>query len=261
MVVFYNFRADRARQISHAFMDREFEAFVRPEGCLDLHYVCMTQYDITLEAPVAFMPQNLDNTLGEVVSQAGLRQLRIAETEKYAHVTFFFNGGIEEAFPGEERLLVESPKVATYNLQPEMSACLVSEKAVEKLREEPYDLVVLNYANADMVGHTGQMKACVLAIETVDTCMESVIKAVLDKGGAALVTADHGNAESMLDHDTHQPLTAHTANKVPAILIASGLENVHLRDGALKDVAPTVLELMGLDIPPEMEGKSLIDRG
>lgn len=259
VVIFYNFRADRARQISHAFADRVFEPFIRPGGFLDLHYVCMTQYDITIDAPVAYMPQNLDNTLGEVVSKAGLRQLRIAETEKYAHVTFFFNGGIEEAYAGEERLLVESPKVATYNLKPEMSACLVSEKAVEKVRETPYELVVLNYANADMVGHTGQLNACVFAIETVDTCMDSVIQAILDLGGAVLITADHGNAESMLDHDTHQPMTAHTSNKVPAILVASGLENVRLRNGALKDVAPTVLELMGLEKPPEMEGESLIE--
>lgn len=259
-VIMYNFRADRARQISHAFVDREFTPFIRPGGYLEPHYVCFTQYDIALEAPVAFLPQNLDNTLGEVVSKAGLEQLRIAETEKYAHVTFFFNGGIEKAYPGEERILIDSPKVATYNMQPEMSACQVSNKVVEKIRQSDYDLIVLNYANADMVGHTGQLKACVLAIETVDTCMGQVVEAVLNKGGAVVITADHGNAESMMDIETNQPLTAHTSNRVPIILAGNELGTIQLRDGSLEDVAPTVLELMGLEKPKEMTGKSLIKR-
>jgi len=258
VVIFYNFRADRARQISHAFVDPVFEPFERPGGYLNLHYVCMTQYDITLDAPVAFPPQNLDNTLGEVVSKAGLKQLRIAETEKYAHVTFFFNGGVEEAYPGEERILIESPKVATYNLKPEMSAWQISDKVVEKIRETSYDLIVLNYANADMVGHTGQLQACVCAIECIDGCMDKVIKEVLEQGGAVLVTADHGNAEEMIDSQTGDPQTAHSANLVPVILVGKGTEKLRLRNGALRDIAPTVLELMGLPKPPEMEGESLI---
>lgn len=258
VVIFYNFRADRARQISHAFVDPVFEPFERPGGYLNLHYVCMTQYDITLDAPVAFPPQNLDNTLGEVVSKAGLKQLRIAETEKYAHVTFFFNGGVEEAYPGEERILIESPKVATYNLKPEMSAWQISDKVVEKIRETSYDLIVLNYANPDMVGHTGQLQACVCAIECIDGCMDKVIKEVLEQGGAVLVTADHGNAEEMIDSQTGDPQTAHSANLVPVILVGKGTEKLRLRNGALRDIAPTVLELMGLPKPPEMEGESLI---
>lgn len=259
-LIMFNFRADRARQISHAFADKEFIPFFRPGGYLDLHYVCFTQYDITLEAPVAFMPQNLDNTLGEVVSRAGLKQLRIAETEKYAHVTFFFNGGIEKAYPNEERILINSPKVATYNLQPEMSACQVSDKVVEMIREKEYDLIVLNYANPDMVGHTGQLDACVMAIETVDTCMGQVIENVFNKGGAVLITADHGNAESMVDSETNQPMTAHTSNIVPVILVAPNLGTIQLRNGSLEDVAPTLLELMGLEKPEEMTGNSLIKR-
>lgn len=259
-VVMFNFRADRARQISHAFVDKEFIPFLRPNGYLKLNYICITQYDINLQAPVAFMPQNLDNTLGEVVSRAGLKQLRIAETEKYAHVTFFFNGGVEKAYPNEERVLIDSPKVATYNLQPEMSACQVSNKVVEMIREKEYDLIVLNYANPDMVGHTGQLNACVTAIETVDTCMGQVIGTVLNKGGAVIITADHGNAESMIDNETSQPLTAHTSNNVPIILVAPNLGRIQLSNGSLQDVAPTLLELMGLEKPEEMTGNSLIKR-
>lgn len=257
-VIMFNFRADRARQISHAFVDEDFSAFERPGGHLKLHYVCFTQYDITLDAPVAFPPQNLDNTLGEIVSNAGLRQLRIAETEKYAHVTFFFNGGIEKAYPGEDRILIPSPQVPTYNMKPQMSACEVSDKVVEKIRDEDYALIVLNYANADMVGHTGQLEASVKAIETVDTCMGKVVEAVLNKGGAVLITADHGNAENMVDFESGQPQTAHTSNLVPIILVAGDLGRIELRDGSLEDVAPTILELMGLEKPQEMTGKSLI---
>jgi len=260
VVIFYNFRADRARQISHAFVDQEFEPFQRPGGYLNLYYVCMTQYDITLEAPVVYLPQNLGNTLGEVISNAGLSQLRIAETEKYAHVTFFFNGGLEEAYPGEERILIESPKVATYNLQPEMSAWQVTAKVVEKVKEGNHDLIVLNYANADMVGHTGQVQACVFAIEAVDGCMDQVVKAVLEQGGIVLITADHGNAEEMVDSQTGGPQTAHSANLVPFILVGRGTESIRLKNGALKDIAPTILELMGLEKPVEMIGESLIIR-
>ena len=218
VMIMFNFRADRARQISHAFTDREFQSFDRPGGFLDLHYVCFTQYDVTLDAPVAFPPQNLDNTLGEVVSAAGLKQLRIAETEKYAHVTFFFNGGIEEPYLGEDRVLIPSPKVATYNLQPAMSACKITDKVTELMKRQDYDLIVMNYANPDMVGHTGQMEAAVQAIEAVDSCLGRVLECALERDGVVLITADHGNAELMIDPSTRQPLTAHTTNLVPVIL-------------------------------------------
>lgn len=258
VVIMYNFRADRARQISYAFTEEAFTGFERPGGYPDVHYVCLTQYDISIKAPIAFPPQNLENTLGEVVSKAGLKQLRIAETEKYAHVTFFFNGGIEESYPGEERILVPSPKVATYNLQPEMSACQVTEQVVEKIHANNYDLIVLNYANPDMVGHTGQLPACIKAIETVDGCLQRVISAVLAAGGCLLVTADHGNAEQMINEETSEPFTAHTANLVPCILVGKGTEQVRLRDGSLQDIAPTLLQLLGLSQPAEMTGQSLI---
>lgn len=258
VVIMYNFRADRARQISYAFTEESFSAFVRPGGFPDVHYVCLTQYDISIKAPIAFPPQNLENTLGEVVSKAGLKQLRIAETEKYAHVTFFFNGGVEKSYPGEERILVPSPKVATYNLQPEMSACEVTEQVLEKIHAGNYDLIVLNYANPDMVGHTGQLPACIKAIETVDTCLQRLIKEVLALGGCLLVTADHGNAEQMVNVETHEPFTAHTANLVPCILVRDGLEQIRLRDGSLQDIAPTLLQLLELSPPAEMTGQSLI---
>jgi len=258
VVILYNFRADRARQISYAFTEEAFTGFARPGGYPDVHYVCLTQYDISIKAPIAFPPQNLENTLGEVVSKAGLTQLRIAETEKYAHVTFFFNGGIEKAYPGEERILVPSPKVATYNLQPEMSACQVTEQVVDKIHVNNYDLIVLNYANPDMVGHTGQLPACIKAIETVDGCLQRLISAVLAVGGCLLVTADHGNAEQMINEDTREPFTAHTANLVPCILVGKGTEQVRLRDGSLQDIAPTLLQLLGLSQPAEMTGQSLI---
>lgn len=260
VVIFYNFRADRARQISHALSDREFTEFNRPGGYLNLHYVCMTLYDLTLEAPVAFPPQNLENTLGEVISKNGLRQLRIAETEKYAHVTFFFNGGQEETFPGEDRILIPSPKVATYNLKPEMSACEVTRKVIEMLHEDKYHFFVLNYANADMVGHTGSFEAAVQAIEAVDKCIGQVVEAFLQKSGIILITADHGNAEEMVDRETGTPQTAHSSNLVPVILVGEGMEKYKLRDGSLKDVAPTILEMLNIPKPQEMEGESLIVR-
>lgn len=258
VVIMYNFRADRARQISYAFTEQNFEGFTRPGGFPRVHYVCLTQYDLSINAPVAFPPQDLENTLGEVVSKAGLKQLRIAETEKYAHVTFFFNGGVEAPYPGEERVLVPSPQVATYNLQPEMSAYSVTEQVVAKLKEKDYDLVVLNYANSDMVGHTGYLDSCIKAIESVDNCMQKVIKAVLAQNGVVLVTADHGNAECMIDLQTKKPLTAHTSNPVPCILVGNDVKKMRLRDGSLQDIAPTLLELMGLEKAPEMTGESLI---
>jgi len=195
-----------------------------------------------------------------VVSKAGLAQLRIAETEKYAHVTFFFNGGIEKAYRGEDRILVPSPKVATYNLQPEMSAYQVTEQVTQKIREDKYDFIVLNFANPDMVGHTGQLPACIKAIEAVDDCLGQVINTVLAQGGCLLVTADHGNAEQMINEKTQEPVTAHTANLVPCILIGDGFDQMELSDGSLQDIAPTLLELLGLDKPAEMTGESLIRR-
>lgn len=258
VMILFNFRADRARQISHAFNDREFSAFSRTGGYLKLHYVCFTQYDITLDAPIAFPPQNLNNTLGEVISAAGLKQMRIAETEKYAHVTFFFNGGLEEPYFGEERTLIASPQVATYNMQPEMSAVEVTDKVLEIINENKYDLIVLNYANPDMVGHTGQIEAAVAAIETVDSCLGRILDPVLEKGGAVIVTADHGNAECMLDLANKQCVTSHTSNLVPFILAAYGLQNRVLNEGSLQDIAPTILELIGLTKPVEMTGQSLI---
>ena len=260
VMIMFNFRADRARQISHAFTDREFHAFDRSGGFLNLHYVCFTQYDITIDAPVAFLPQNLDNTLGEVVSAAGSKQLRIAETEKYAHVTFFFNGGVEEPYPGEDRVLIPSPQVATYNLQPAMSACKITDKVIEVMKQADYDLIVINYANPDMVGHTGQFEAAVEAVEAVDSCLDKVLGYALERDGILLITADHGNAEYMIDSVTQQPLTAHTTNLVPVILVGRDAQSMRLRDGSLKDVAPTILELMGLEKPTEMTGESLIIR-
>jgi 2,3-bisphosphoglycerate-independent phosphoglycerate mutase len=258
VVIMYNFRADRARQISYAFTEKNFAGFVRPGGFPQVHYVCFTQYDLNIDAPVAFPPQDLANTLGEVVSKAGLKQLRIAETEKYAHVTFFFNGGVEKANPGEERVLVPSPKVATYNLQPEMSAPEVTKQVVQKLKETDYGLVVLNFANPDMVGHTGNLEACIKAIETVDCCLQKVVEAVLAQNGVVLITADHGNAEYMIDCETKKCLTAHTTNCVPCILVGNKVKQMSLRDGSLQDIAPTLLELMGLEKPVEMTGESLI---
>lgn len=258
VMILFNFRADRARQISHAFIDSEFNSFQRPGGYLNLHYVCFTQYDITLEAPVAFPPQNLNNTLGEVISADGLKQMRIAETEKYAHVTFFFNGGLEEPYPDEDRTLIASPKVATYNMQPEMSAVEVTDKVLEIISENKYDLIVLNYANPDMVGHTGQLEAAVIAVETVDKCLGRLIDPVLEKGGAMIITADHGNAECMLDLETKQCVTSHTSNLVPLILVGNSLDGVRLDDGSLQDIAPTILELIGLKKPEEMTGQNLI---
>ncbi len=256
--VFFNFRGDRAREISRAFVDRDFPHFARPEGLLP-RYVCMTEYDETIPAPVAFPPATLKNILADVMAHNGLKQLRIAETEKYAHVTFFFNGGEEKAFDGEDRCLIPSPKVATYDLKPEMSAFEVTEELEKRIASGKYDLVVLNYANGDMVGHTGVFEAAVKAVEAVDTCVGRIVDAVRKAGGAALVTADHGNAEQMLDPVTGEAFTAHTVGPVHFILVDDGRKDARLREDAiLADIAPTILDIMGLPKPAEMTGTSII---
>ena len=258
-VIFFNFRPDRAREITRAFSQKDFEGFERKTGFLAPYYVCFTQYDATFTGVrVAFRPQSLDNTLGEYLAAQGLTQLRIAETEKYAHVTFFFNGGVEAPNAGEDRILVPSPKVATYDLKPEMSAFEVTEKAVEALSSGKYDVMILNFANCDMVGHTGVLEAAEKAVETVDTCVDRVLKKILEMGGGALLTADHGNADKMLEEDG-SPFTAHTTNPVPVVLVCDKYKNAELREGGvLADLAPTLLTMMGLPVPAEMTGTSLI---
>jgi 2,3-bisphosphoglycerate-independent phosphoglycerate mutase len=262
-IIFFNFRPDRARQITRAFTEPEFDEFVRnirPELC---DYVCMAQYDESFSLPVAFPPVHLDQILGEVASAQGLKQLRIAETEKYAHVTYFFNGGEETPFAGEDRHLVPSPReVATYDEKPEMSAEEVAEQTVSYLLMETYDLIVMNFANLDMVGHTGNMAAAVKACETVDACAEKVATRALEKGFHILVIADHGNAEKMLD-ENGQPHTAHTLNPVPCVLVSGDerLQRVRLQSGVLGDIAPTLLDLLKIEKPEKMTGKSLIERG
>ncbi|MDD4171850.1 MAG: 2,3-bisphosphoglycerate-independent phosphoglycerate mutase [Syntrophomonas sp.] len=256
-VIFFNFRADRARQISHALLDKEMTNFNR-RGLPAVHFISMTQYDIDLPAPAAFMPQNLNNTLGEVLSAQGLNQLRIAETEKYAHLTFFFNGGVEEADPGEERILIPSPKVATYNLQPEMSARQITERTLAEIRRDYYDVIIMNYANADMVGHTGVLEAAIESVKVLDECLAQVVDLILEKEGAVMITADHGNAE-MMACENGGPFTAHTTNKVPFILVSEQHKGQQLReDGSLRDIAPTMLSWLGIDVPVEMTGTSLI---
>jgi len=256
-VVAFNFRPDRMRQISRALADPAFDGFARPGGPPPIHYVCMTEYDETFRFPVVFTDEPLKGTIGEVVSRAGIRQLRIAETEKYAHVTYFFNGSEERPFEGEDRALIPSSKVATYDLKPEMSAREVTDEVVRRLTGEPYGFFVLNYANADMVGHTGVLDAAIRAVETVDGCLGRVLEAVESRGGIALVTADHGNAEQMIDEATGGPHTAHTLNPVP-ILAAGHGPHITLQSGILADVAPTLIELLGLKPSPEMTGTSLI---
>jgi len=255
-VIFFNFRPDRAREITRTFVDEAFDGFNRPNGFFPLQFVCMTQYDAAMpNVDVAFRPQSLTNTFGEYISKLGLSQLRIAETEKYAHVTFFFNGGVETLYEGEDRVLIASPKVATYDLQPEMSANEVADKAVELIRSQKYDVVILNFANCDMVGHTGVFAAAKSAVETVDACVGRVVEATREVGGISIITADHGNADRMLQDDGVSPFTAHTTNQVPFILVGA---NATLRDGRLADIAPTMLDLMGINPPEEMDGKSLI---
>ncbi|MDU4890936.1 MAG: 2,3-bisphosphoglycerate-independent phosphoglycerate mutase [Clostridium sp.] len=255
-VIFFNFRPDRAREITRAINDVEFSGFKRDR--LNLTYVCMTQYDKTLEnVRVAYTPEHYTNTLGEYISKKGLKQLRIAETEKYAHVTFFFNGGVEQPNEGEDRILIPSPKVATYDLKPEMSAYEVTDAVLNALNEDKYDLVILNYANPDMVGHTGVIEAAVKAVETVDECLGKVVDKVVSMDGTVFITADHGNAESMIDYSTGKPMTAHTTNLVPFLYVSNHSKDLK-EDGILADISPTILTEMGLDIPKEMEGKSLI---
>ncbi len=255
-IVFFNFRPDRAREITRTFVDPDFTGFERKGGMKKVFYVCMTQYDATMpNVEIAFKPQTLQNTLGEYLSKKGMTQLRIAETEKYAHVTFFFNGGKEVEYEGEDRILVKSPNVATYDLQPEMSAVPVCDKVVEAIESGKYDVIILNFANCDMVGHTGFFDAAVKAVETVDSCVGRVVEAVNKMGGVTLITADHGNADRMVDTDG-EPFTAHTTNPVPFAVVG---KNCKLREGGrLCDIAPTMLELMGLEQPAEMDGKSLL---
>lgn len=257
-IIFFNFRSDRAREITRALVDENFEHFQR-KLFPPTFFVCMTQYDVTIPAAVAFKPQNFDNTLGEVLAAEGLKQLRIAETEKYAHVTFFFNGGVEEANEGETRILIPSPQVATYNLKPEMSAYEVTEKVIEEINKEIYDVIIINYANPDMVGHTGVLEAAVKAVQVVDECLQKVVDAVLSKGGTLIITADHGNCEMMSCPETGCPYTAHTLEQVPLILVGEKYrEAVLLDDAALQDIAPTMLYLLGIRIPEEMTGKVLV---
>ena len=260
-VIFCNFRPDRAREITRAFVDPSFDGF--ETACItDLKYVCMTQYDAAMpNVSVAFPPSSIKNTLGEYISDLGMTQLRIAETEKYAHVTFFFNGGVEKPNPLEDRILIPSPKVATYDMQPEMSAYEVTDKVIEEIKSLKYDLIVLNFANADMVGHTGVFDAAVKAVEAVDRCVGRIVQAISAVGGRILLTADHGNADDMLDHQGN-PVTAHSTNPVPLAYIASEEETSKIRfreGGKLSDIAPTILTLMGLPVPPEMTGDVLIE--
>ena len=254
-IIFYNFRPDRAREITRCFVDEDFQDVERKKGFVPVDFVCTTEYDATMpNVTVAYPRQKLENIFGEYISKLGLTQLRIAETEKYAHVTFFFNGGVETVFPGEDRVLIASPKVATYDLQPEMSAYQVTEEAVKRIESGAYDVIILNFANCDMVGHTGVYEAACRAVTAVDECVGRVVEATSRMGGVSLITADHGNAERMADEDG-EPFTAHTTSLVPFCIVGA---NVKLRDGRLADIAPTMLDLMGLEKPKEMDGETLI---
>ena len=256
-VIFFNFRPDRAREITRCFVDEDFNDVKRKRGFVPVTYVCMTEYDATMpNVSVAYPREKLANIFGEYISSLGLTQLRIAETEKYAHVTFFFNGGVEQVFPGEDRCLIASPKVATYDLQPEMSAYQVTEEAVKRIESGSYDVIILNFANCDMVGHTGVYEAACKAVSTVDECVGKVVDATSKMGGVSMITADHGNAERMVDTDG-SPFTAHTTNLVPFYIVGA---SVKLRDGRLADIAPTMLDLMGLEKPAEMDGETLIQK-
>ncbi len=257
-VIFFNFRPDRAREITRTLVDENFDGFERKNGLVNVHYVCFTRYDATMpNVEIAFKPQSLDNVFGEYLAKNNKTQLRIAETEKYAHVTFFFNGGIEKQFEGEDRALIDSPKVATYDLQPEMSAYLVADECVKRIESGKYDVVILNFANCDMVGHTGDFNAAVKAVQAVDECVGKVVSAIENAGGILLLTADHGNADKMYDGDVNTPFTAHTTNPVP--FLVKGLGEVKLRqDGVLADITPTMLKIMQLTQPDEMTGTSII---
>ena len=255
-VIFFNFRPDRAREITRSLVDKDFTGFERKY--FPLYYVCFTNYDETIEnVHIVFKKDEIKNTLGEIVSKKGLTQLRIAETEKYAHVTFFFNGGEEKQYKGEDRILIPSPKVETYDMKPEMSAIEVTDKVVEVIESKKYNTIILNYANPDMVGHTGNLEATIKAIETIDTCVGRVVEALEKVNGVAIITADHGNSEQMIDYTTGEPHTAHTTNPVPLILVG---KKATLKPGRLADLAPTMLEIMGIEKPAEMTGTSLIDK-
>jgi len=257
-VIFYNFRPDRAIQISNTFTNKDFRSFDRgPKHPENLFFVCMTHFSETVDGYVAFKPTNLDNTLGEVLSQNNLQQLRIAETEKYPHVTFFMSGGREAEFPGEERILIASPKVATYDLKPEMSAYEVTDALVDAINKDKFDAIILNFANPDMVGHSGMLEPTIKAVETVDECLGRIVDLILEKGGTAIITADHGNADEVITLEGN-PMTAHTTNPVPVIVTKAGVE---LRDGGiLGDLAPTMLDLLAIEKPAEMTGTSLIKK-
>ena len=257
VVIFMNFRADRARQLTHAFTDIDFKHFHREKNPQLNAFVTLTEYALDINASVAFKPQELTNGLGEYLSSHGLRQLRIAETEKYAHVTFFFNGGVEKPFPGEERVLIPSPKIATYDHQPEMSAISLTEHLVAAIQSKSYEVIICNFANPDMVGHTGDLTATIKAIECIDDCLGKIYNALLAVGGEAIITADHGNAECMYDEQTMQPHTAHTSDPVPFIYIGRKAKII-VNDGALSDVAPTFLSILNMPIPHEMTGKVLL---
>ncbi len=259
-IIFFNFRPDRARQLTRAFIDPYFSDFERKNGYFPVHYASLTQYDEKFNVPVAFPPQYLKDTLGEIFSRANLAQLRIAETEKYAHVTYFFNGGEETPCAGEDRQLIPSPKVATYDLQPEMSAPELTEAILAAIHSHKYDLIICNFANGDMVGHTGVMEAVIKAVRTVDECIGRIAEAMLAVNGAMIITADHGNADMMVDPVTGEPFTQHTTNEVPLTLVADAFKNRTLHHGILADISPTILELAGLPQPEAMTGQSLINK-
>lgn len=258
-IIFFNFRPDRARQITRALNDKDFDGFERKR--LKLNFITMTQYDKTIEnVRIAYKPQSYKNTLGEYVSSLGLNQLRIAETEKYAHVTFFFNGGVETPNKGEDRALIPSPKVATYDLKPEMSAFEVKDEVINRIESNKYDMIILNFANPDMVGHTGVFDAAKTAIEVVDKCVGEISDKILEKEGTVFITADHGNSEQMIDYSTGKPMTAHTTNEVPFVYVSKDAKDKRLKsEGILADIAPTMLTEMGVKIPEEMTGRNLIE--
>lgn len=268
-IIFFNYREDRARQITKAIVSNDFSEFERPRFAKDLEFVSMIEYEEGSPAKVAFPPQTITTSLGKIISENGKKQLRMAETEKYAHVTYFFNGGLEEAFPGEDRILVPSPQVSSYDQTPEMSAATVTEKAMESINSQKYDFILINYANADMIGHTGNFEAAKKAVEAVDYCLGKLVKTVLACGGALLITADHGNAEIMVDPKTGEEVTEHSGNPVPLFLVTPEnrkertesqiMRHQSMVDGMLVDIAPTVLEMLGIPIPQEMVGNSLFD--